>query len=555
MASIVRLVVSVALVYAAAAAGAGAGAPFHPATCFLLPDAPGCADPPQFTRDRAYVDTTCPRTLKTPAVSLADLPAAWTAAFADVQSVLDARLNTVSVPAYFGTIVYRDQVVWSHGAGVRDKQEAVPTPPTLDNTFRIGSISKVWPVLLAMTAIETGQLRSVDESVDLYYPGLQMLDPAQGQHRSFTFRQLASHMAGVPREAPCRFPCLNITLDSYIDTLRAMYLIYPPDTKPSYSNLGSSLLGHVVAEAVMGAASFDAACDDVVGAALGLTSTSVTLTPAIEAQLAVGYTAPLGIAAPLYEFGFTNPSGNMYSSGRDLVRLVVELLKGEERAGDDLPAPQLFKHRDTIRRMLLPVVMIPSSGTDGFGTPFELLFRGGYLVRVKAGNVDGYSSIVVVVPELQLGMTFTYTGSVDMVGAVDGVLAVFLQPFLDGLAAIQPGGVPSPNATYYLGEYVSPEGLGTLTVRQHPTQAGVLVIGNAICDYTGTRGVYAITDQSLTDNGGGGDDLPSSCLVLALQATLGQNFVFDNYTADGFPQRLNLFGIYPGYYFERTGAA
>lgn len=39
----------------------------------------------------------------------------------------------------------------------------------------------------------------------------------------------------------------------------------------------------------------------------------------------------------------------------------------------------------------------------GFGTPWEIMYKGNYTIRTKGGNVDGYSALFGFIPELNLG--------------------------------------------------------------------------------------------------------------------------------------------------------
>lgn len=43
----------------------------------------------------------------------------------------------------------------------------------------------------------------------------------------------------------------------------------------------------------------------------------------------------------------------------------------------------------------------------GFGTPWEILFKGNYTIRTKGGNIDGYSALFSFIPELHLGKHYS----------------------------------------------------------------------------------------------------------------------------------------------------
>jgi len=45
-----------------------------------------------------------------------------------------------------------------------------------------------------------------------------------------------------------------------------------------------------------------------------------------------------------------------------------------------------------------------SGGEDGFALPWELYKVGDYMIRTKRGDVFGYASEIIMVPELKLGI-------------------------------------------------------------------------------------------------------------------------------------------------------
>jgi CubicO group peptidase (beta-lactamase class C family) len=109
-----------------------------------------------------------------------------------------------------------------------------PTPLTV----RLGSVSKIFTALLLYRAVDEGRV-SLDDPVSKYAPKFSINDPFNTSKRIFilftlfrlfflivdaliaiTFRQIAAQMAGLPREAPCGFPCnLNTTQASYYSSI------------------------------------------------------------------------------------------------------------------------------------------------------------------------------------------------------------------------------------------------------------------------------------------------------------------------------------------------
>ena len=88
---------------------------------------------------------------------------------------------------------------------------------------------------------DSGQIKSLDDDISLYYPEFKVQNPFQTE-RGVTFRQLLSHMSGLPRNSPCK----GLT-DGILLTVKCWKrLLYPPGTEPVYSNLGFALLGKVL---------------------------------------------------------------------------------------------------------------------------------------------------------------------------------------------------------------------------------------------------------------------------------------------------------------------
>ena len=50
----------------------------------------------------------------------------------------------------------------------------------------------------------------------------------------------------------------------------------------------------------------------------------------------------------------------------------------------------------------------------GFGTPFELLLEGTYLIRSKGGIVGGYSGFMSFIPELELSTSNLVYGCIAL---------------------------------------------------------------------------------------------------------------------------------------------
>lgn len=121
--------------------------------------------------------------------------------------------------------------------------------PNQDTGFRIGSVTKVLTALQSLILRDGGVIESLDQDITTYYPQFKVRNPYRTK-RGITFRQLMSHMSGLPRNVPCQeifvLGC-NLTEDDILSNTAGLRLLFAPGSDVAYSNLGFGLLGQVVA--------------------------------------------------------------------------------------------------------------------------------------------------------------------------------------------------------------------------------------------------------------------------------------------------------------------
>ncbi len=126
---------------------------------------------------------------------------------------------------------------------------------TADSAFRIGSNNKVLTSLLVWLSHQSGALH-LDDPVSQAFPVFAEFKNRWTQGtRSITWRDLISHRAGLARESPCQalWGECNRTLQQVTAIVKDWPAIGPLASRPSYSNLGFALTGHMVAEVRKGA--------------------------------------------------------------------------------------------------------------------------------------------------------------------------------------------------------------------------------------------------------------------------------------------------------------
>ena len=354
-------------------------------------------------------------------------------------------------------------------------------PPTRDTIYRIGSVTKIFTSLLFASAIERGYTTWDTPLAAIYNeqnpPVFNTTNPWGKTAGPVTLGSLAAQISGLPREAfSCRLtsPCDE---EDVFFALQNGPLMFPPMSTPHYSNLGLGLLGRAVARVWPGDLTYEELVEEVILQPLGMETGSFSA-PADLEELIVGFdlVAQTGSDGKTTysqtidpyntaEFGWINPAGGLYSSPRDMAKFMSGVLTAynNEEGGSSFPLSSRMA-----REYVLPSSLFPG-GKSGFGKyTFEQVYDGsaGWLAT-KDGLVGGYATQLVLIPDLNFGLTIQLNAdsgvAPDGLGAlIVSVIAPALQQVYNETAKANPPPLP-PNVDELIGEYVY-EGTTFLTL-------------------------------------------------------------------------------------------
>lgn len=219
------------------------------------------------------------------------------------------------------------------GFGAVDSSGAPPTAQTL---FEIGSVTKTFTGLLLADAIERG-LMQPDDPLRSFLPDSLAWSAPDGA--PITLAQLATHRSGLPRlPSNLQASALANPQDPYanysVRDLHAFLDGYTPPRAPgagyTYSNLGTGLLGHVLAHRAD--TSFAALVQSRIADPLGLSDTRIDLTSEQQSRFAQGHTASGAPTAP-WHFPALGGAGALRATPADMLTYVEAHLT----ASDDSP--------------------------------------------------------------------------------------------------------------------------------------------------------------------------------------------------------------------------
>jgi CubicO group peptidase (beta-lactamase class C family) len=153
---------------------------------------------------------------------------------------VNAAMNKGNITGLSLAVVDREGLLWSGNFGFADKvKQKTPTTNTL---YRIGSITKLFTATAIIQLHERGLLNLYDP-VSKYVPQFKVSACFDG--KEITIAQLLTHQSGLPHSYEPDFWTGDDWRDVAAD-LSCDMVPYPPGLIVSYSNIGYTLLGHIV---------------------------------------------------------------------------------------------------------------------------------------------------------------------------------------------------------------------------------------------------------------------------------------------------------------------
>lgn len=307
-----------------------------------------------------------------------------------------------------------------------------------DTLFALGSATQIFTALLALDAVSSGRLASLDVPLNQLLP-----ETAELYSDSVTLKSLAAFCSGLSRTAPCELDNCNVTTAEMLQRLRAQndQLLFPPFFRTGYSDLGYDLLGHAVA--TLYNMSYEAAVQARILDPLQMSSTGFFPTSAQAASFANPGLPPA--------YGWRNPDGGLSTTAEDMRKFLfflVSALSGEDTGV--LSAAMLNQWYN-------PVVKVGNAKT-AYGMPWvitnaaEASATWSYNVQ---GDHLGYSTGLRVVPEFGLAFVVlaTTNGMYSAQELAFPALSITLFDDIIGLLVTQADGViravpPGPLARF-----------------------------------------------------------------------------------------------------------
>lgn len=352
-----------------------------------------------------------------------------TPATAQSQDVIDAFARQVAadveaddIGAITAAVFKGDQVLWAQGFGWADPDKRIPAG--VRTIYRTGSISKSFTAVLMADLMEDGVL-ALDDPIEATLPEVVHFSDAPPGMEPITYRQLASHTAGVIREPELEGAASGPIEDwghKILASIPHTRYYTMPGTKYQYSNIGFGVLGYTIQRAT--GTSFMELVEGRIFGPLGMNSSTFIVGPDLSRRLSVGFgpgnDGVVDAVTPALEHegrGYKVPNGGVYSTVGDLATFGAAVMGHTEF---ELLEPAT---REEVMRWQTP----PDGPGYGLGLSInQVTLPNGSEVRFvgHGGGVSGYNAYLVFEPQSGWGVVMlrNYNGGHTNLGVASTTL-------------------------------------------------------------------------------------------------------------------------------------
>ncbi len=329
------------------------------------------------------------------------------------------RMQKLNIPGAVISVVKDGKIIFTKGYGVADVEKKTPVVP--DKTlFRIGSITKVFTATAVMQLADSGKI-NLNDDVNKYIKGVQVPNTFS---QPITFANLLTHTSGLDEISPGRRTSNEaeiIPLGAFLKTRIVRHL--PPGEVISYSTYNPALAAHVVEQITE--MPFKVYLQKNVFEPLGMNHTSIAaVKKEYKQDLAVGYEYAENKYQPLpFQWFNTYPASDINSTAIDMARFMIANLQYgtidgkrilSERAAREMQATHFRNH---------PKIPGWAYGFyEGAQNNLRFVEHGGSMD-------DGYSALMTLVPEKNLGIFIAGNTENGGFGLAEAVKKVFFNRY------------------------------------------------------------------------------------------------------------------------------
>ncbi len=329
-----------------------------------------------------------------------------TKALQAIEQKAEARRIELGIPGIALVIVKDDKIIYDKGLGYKDLEKKLPVTP--DTEFAIGSATKAFTALTVLMAQDEGKL-SLDDSPKKYLPYFKMYDP--DTDKNITIRDLMCHSSGLNRTDLAMITG-KLNRAELIEVAGMAKPTAKLREKFQYQNIMFTAAGEIAS--VVEKQPFDRLIMDRIFKPLGMTNSTVSMKQMQSTKdHSFGYSYNFDTKEttrlPFRDIDEVAPAGSINSSSRDMAKWLRFVLDGGVENGKRLVSEKGYEE------WLKPQMKI--AGTSSYGLGWFLQQWNGLKVVQHGGNIDGFNSLVAMIPEKRLGFVLLTNVSASSLGS------------------------------------------------------------------------------------------------------------------------------------------
>jgi CubicO group peptidase (beta-lactamase class C family) len=269
-------------------------------------------------------------------------------------------------------------------------------------------VSKTFTAVAIMQLVEQGKI-DLDQDILTYLPDLEITNPYD---TPVTVAHLLTHMSGLevrdprPDDIHTDFE-LFVSIEDYVADLMPP-VVREPGTAYMYDNFGYLLLGWIVQE--VSGEPYEDYMQTHIFEPLGMENSGFLLEGKLLDQLATGYDAAFQPIDPYVINPTIMPHGGMLSTADDLAQFMLAYLNGGVLETDSkasrILSEQSVDEMNVYRSSIHPLLPNTTYGFEAYGQ-FPLAGIDEAIIT-KLGDVPGNSSMLLMIPEENVGVFLTY---------------------------------------------------------------------------------------------------------------------------------------------------
>lgn len=346
---------------------------------------------------------------------------------AKIEEKVETRRKELGIPGMSLAIVKDGEVVLLRGFGYKNFEKQIPVTP--DTQFAIGSASKAFTALSVLMSRDQGRL-SLDENPRKYLSYFKINDPEINE--KITVKDLLTHSSGLNR-TDLGWITGKLNREEIIRVAGEAKPTAKLGERFQYQNVMYAAAGEIVSKVQK--QTWENFVAQEILKPLGMMNSSVSVPEMQKANdYSLGYDYNFDTKQtrnlPTRNLSWIAPAGSINSSARDMANWLKFVLNKGELNGKRLVSEKSFEE------WVKPQMKISPDGKVSYGLGWFVQDWKGNKVVQHGGNIDGFNSMVAMLPEKNLG--FVMLTNVSGSGLGNELMPIVWNGILDAPKAETP---------------------------------------------------------------------------------------------------------------------